>query len=176
MSFQHQPFLVMSGSADPSVVNLCMKHARPIPDGIKGGMTVYLTTEPPKAKARTDDMQHVVEAEQSASAPGQGWRKVHDEEHMTTAIMDGKRTVCVVYASWLLEGATDEERNADLRQRREAYFRNVPLLVNAQRMFDLLCRLREDAAIFCDNALADELDQMVNEIKTQQWEPENPKG
>lgn len=175
MSFQDTPFFVQNMLRVGEEVRLIIRGSVPEPDPLQSGQTVYLTTEPPKPQARSDDMQHVVEAEQSASAPGQGWRKVHDEEHLTTAIIDGERTVCVVYASWLLKGRTDEERNAELRQHRDAHFRNVPLLVNAQRMFDLLCRLRDDTCVF-NSALEEELKQLIKTIKTQQWEPENPKG
>lgn len=175
MSFQHAPFFVQNMLRVGEEVRLIIRGSVPEPDPLQSGQTVYLTTEPPKPQARSDDMQHVVEAEQSASAPGQGWRKVTDPDGSCTRVMDGSRMVCMVPSTWWLFGKDKQEREIENRERRDAYFRNVPLLVNAQRMFNLLCRLRDDNCVF-NNTLADELDTLVKQIKTQQWQKETVKG
>lgn len=175
MSFQGTPFEVSSTMRDDGHMVISTKDASRIPDGLRIGMTVYLTTEPPTLQPRTSDMQDLVDRCEKKAKPGQGWTKCYSEDDGSTYIRDGKRTVCIVPASWWLDSDTEEERNAELRERREAYFRNVPLLVNAQRMFDLLRRLRWSSYEDQNTARID-AEQLVNEIKTHQWEPETPKG
>lgn len=176
MSFQHEPFMIANVQHKEMELRLELNAlVAEVHPSLSAGKCVYLSTEPPKATPRTSDMQDLVDRCEAKAAPGQGWRKVHEADGSCTRIMDGSRMVCMVTASWLLDGKTAQEREAELRQRREAYFRNVPLLVNAQRMFDLLCRLRDDKCVF-NNGLEEELVHLIRQIKTQQWNPENPKG
>lgn len=175
MSFQDTQWTILKDNTEDGMLLIGIHNPAKWPADIPVGKQVYLTTEPPKPRARTSDMQDLVDRCEKKAKPGQGWTKCYSEDDGSTYIRDGKRTVCIVPASWWLDSDTEEERNAELRERREAYFRNVPLLVNAQRMFDLLRRLRWSSYEDQKTARID-AEQLVNEIKTQQWEPETPKG
>lgn len=118
-------------------------------------------------------MQDLVDrCEAKTKPPEKGWRKVMRND-IAYIVDENDKGVAMIPATWWLMGQTDEERAAELRQRRENYFTNVPLVLNAKRMFDLLDRIKIDGALF-SNTLADEMDALIKEIKTQQWKPEHP--
>lgn len=171
MNISTTPFNVLSVDRDKGEVHLGMSEARPIPQDIECGQTVYLSTDKP-ACPRTSDMQDLVDrCEAKAKPPEKGWRKVMRND-IAYIVDENDKVVAMIPATWWFMGQTDEERAVELRQRREDYFANVPLLVNAKRMFDLLDELCGGPAPMGDT-LARARDLMV-QIKTQQWKPEQP--
>lgn len=171
MNISTTPFNVLSVDRDKGEVHLGMSEARPIPQDIECGQTVYLSTDKP-ACPRTSDMQDLVDrCEAKAKPPEKGWRKVMHND-IAYIVDENDKGVAMIPATWWLIGQTDEERAAELRQRRENYFTNVPLVLNAKRMFDLL----EELA-FSSNPFGQPLGRardLIRQIKTQQWKPEHP--
>lgn len=173
MSFQDTTFTSLNVDSDTGMITLGIASSGPWPQDLRSGMWLKLVPAKTVQEARTSDMQDLVDrCEAKTKPPEKGWRKVTRDD-ITYIIDENDKVVAMIPATWWLMGQTDEERAAELRQRRENYFTNVPLVLNAKRMFDLLDRIKIDGALF-SNTLADEMDALIKEIKTQQWKPEQP--
>lgn len=172
MSFQDTTFTSLNVDSDTGMITLGIASPGPWPQDLRSGMWLKLVPAKTVQEARTSDMQDLVDrCEAKTKPPEKGWRKVMHND-ITYIVDENNKDVARVPATWWLMGQTDEERAAELRQRREAYFTNVPLLVNAKRMFDLLDELCGGPAPV-DDTLARARELMV-QIKTQQWKPEQP--
>jgi hypothetical protein len=171
MALSTTPFWVQSILRFGDEVRLNMVGMLVQPDSLEAGMTVYLTTTKP-ACPRTSDMQDLVDrCEAKVKPPEKGWRKVMRND-ICHVIDENDNTVAMIPATWWLIAQTDEERAAELRQRREAYFTNCPLLVNAKRMFDLLEEIAD--APYATQDGQSNARNLITQIKTQQWRLEQP--
>jgi len=171
MTLSTTPFLVTHVNRIDNLLSLYARHCQSIPQDIECGQTVYLSTDKP-ACPRTSDMQDLVDrCEAKAKPPEKGWRKVMRND-ICHVIDENDNTVAMIPATWWLIAQTDEERATEMRQRRDDYYKNVPLLVNAKRMFDLLEDIADAPHPTADSQ--NKARDLIVQIKTQQWKPEQP--
>lgn len=172
MNFQDKTFTSLDVDSDTGMITLGITSPGPWPQDLRSGMWLKLVPAKTVGEARTSDMQDLVDrCEAKAKPPEKGWRKVMCND-IAYIVDENDKGVAMIPATWWLIGQTDEERAAELRQRRENYFTNVPLVLNAKRMFDLL----EELA-FSSNPFGQPLGRardLIRQIKTQQWKPEQP--
>lgn len=113
MNISTTPFNVLSVDRDKGEVHLGMSEARPIPQDIECGQTVYPSTDKP-ACPRTSDMQDLVDrCEAKTKPPEKGWRKVMRND-IAYIVDENDKGVAMIPATWWLMGQTDEERAAEL--------------------------------------------------------------
>lgn len=166
------PMLITNVDRNEGIVRLCMKQAHPIPESLGEHTTVYLSTTPPP-QPRTSDMQDLVDRCEAKHNKSVGWYFCERNDGIYLIVDKDGDTVAMIPASWWLKGETDQERADELRMLREKFFVNRQLLVNAERMFDLLVRIDEDNCVF-SNTLDNELKAMLHEIRTKQWRAPQP--
>lgn len=172
MSFQDTTFTSLNVDSDTGMITLGIATPGSWPQDLRSGMWLKLVPAKTVQEARTSDMQDLVDrCEAKTKAPEKGWSKATRND-ITYIYNENCKTVAMIPATWWLMSQTDEERAAELRQRREDYFTNVPLVLNAKRMFDLLDELCGGPTPVNDT-LARARELMV-QIKTQQWKPEHP--
>lgn len=171
MTLSSIPFKVKQVQRVTSTVTLDTDVDATLISDLQAGMTVYLTTVQGPCP-RTSDMQDLVDrCEAKVKAPENAWRKCQAED-MTYVVDQNQKTIAMIPSAWWLKAETDEERAAELRQRREDYFTNAPLLVNAKRMFDLLEDIADAPHPTADSQ--NKARDLIVQIKTQQWKPEQP--